>query len=142
MLFNLSPDPFTLASEATQVPVQLLVAISRVESSDHPWALNIEGKSIYAKDRQETEHFLKHASDDVDIGLMQVNYRIWGQHLGLTKDDLLDPYTNAWAGAVILRFYLSQYPFWEAIGRYHSTNRTRQIEYAWRVYQALLPNSK
>lgn len=38
---------------------------------------------------------------------MQVNYRIWGRRLGITRTQLLDPYINAWAGAVILRLYLS-----------------------------------
>jgi len=143
MLFHLSPDPFTHASQATQVPSQLLVAISRVESTHHPWALNIGGKPVYAKNREEAERILQEVQDNnVDIGHMQVNYRIWGEYLGLTKAQLLDPYTNAWAGAVILRFYLSQYPFWEAIGRYHSHNTNRRLEYAWRVYQALMQSSR
>lgn len=137
ILFNLSPDPFVYANQTTQIPVQLLVAISKVESSHHPWALNIGGSPVYASNRNEAERILNKTSDNVDIGHMQVNYRIWGKHLGVTKTQLLDPYTNAWAGAVILRFYLSQYPFWEAVGRYHSGNRQRQIVYTWRVYGAL-----
>ena len=135
MLFNLSPDPFTHASQATQVPPQILVAISRVESTHHPWALNIGGKPVYARTRDEAEWILEGIVDNnVDIGHMQVNYRIWGKYLGLSKAQLLDPYINTWAGAVILRFYLSQYPFWEAIGRYHSPDRNRQVSYAWKVY--------
>jgi soluble lytic murein transglycosylase-like protein len=137
MLLNLSPDPFTHASQATQVPPQLLVAISRVESTHHPWALNMNGQGIYPKSRHEAEQFLRQSSDNVDIGHMQVNYRIWGKYLGLTKAQLLDPYINARAGALILRIYLSRFPFWEAIGRYHSPDRNRQIGYAWRVYHAL-----
>jgi len=138
MLFASSPDPFTYASQATGVPVQLLVAISRVESSHHPWALNIDGIAVYPQSREEAERILEEAADNVDIGHMQVNYRIWGKRLGLTKVHLLDPHTNAWAGARILRYYLTQYSFWEAIGRYHSAYRNRQIEYAWRVYRSFL----
>lgn len=130
-------DPFTYASQATQVPVPLLVAISRTESSHHPWALNIEGKAVYPKSRKDAEQILRRSPDNVDIGHMQVNYRIWGKKLGLTKTELIDPYINAWAGAVILRFYLSQYSFWQAIGLYHSPDRNRQIQYTWRVYQTL-----
>lgn len=137
MLLNLSPDPFTPASQATQVPPQLLVAISRVESTHHPWALNMNGQGIYPKSRHEAEQLLRQSSDNVDIGHMQVNYRIWGKYLGFTKAQLLDPYINARAGALILRIYLLRYPFWEAIGRYHSPDRNRQIGYAWRVYHAL-----
>jgi len=133
-------DPFTDASRATGIPVQLLVAISRVESSHHPWALNLNGKAVYPSSREEAEEILRSVPDNVDIGLMQINFRIWGGRLGLSKTQLLDPYMSAWAGAVILRFYLSQYPFWEAVGRYHSGNRDRQIGYAWQVYQTLLSN--
>lgn len=142
MVLSLQPDPFTYASQATGVPAQLLAAISRVESSHHPWALNINGKSAYPRSREEAEEILNKAPDNVDIGHMQVNYRIWGKRLGLTKAQLLDPHTSAWAGAVILRFYLSQHPFWEAVGRYHSGDRNRQIWYAWRVYRAFPVNTE
>lgn len=131
-------DTFTDASRATGIPVQLLVAISRVESSHHPWAINIDGRAVYPQNREEAEKTLGFAPENVDIGHMQINYRIWGKRLGLTKVQLLDPHISTWAGAMILRFYLSQYPFWEAIGRYHSGDRERQIGYAWRVYEALL----
>lgn len=142
LLFASSPDPFAYASQATGVPAQLLVAISRVESSHHPWALNIEGTAFYPRSREEAERILEGAADNVDIGLMQVNYRTWGRRMGLTKVQLLDSYINTWAGAVILRLYLSRYPFWEAVGRYHSAYRNRQIGYAWRVYQALSENGE
>jgi soluble lytic murein transglycosylase-like protein len=142
MLFASSPDPFTYASQATGVPTQLLVAISRVESSHHPWALNIKRRAIYPESREQAEKILRNTPDHVDIGHMQVNYRIWGKRLGVTKAELLDPYINAWAGAMILRYYLAQYSFWEAIGRYHSGDRNRQIWYAWRVYRAFPVNTE
>jgi soluble lytic murein transglycosylase-like protein len=142
MLFNLSPDPFVYASQATGVPVQLLVAVSRVESSHHPWALNMDGQAVYPESREEAEEILKETSDNVDIGHMQVNYRIWGKRLGLTKTQLLDPHISAWAGAVILQYYLTKHSFWEAIGRYHSSDKNRQIWYAWRVYRAFPVNTE
>ena len=142
MLLALSPDPFIQASQATQIPVPLLRAISRVESAHHPWALNLNGRGLFLQNRQEAERMINGSSDDIDIGHMQVHYRTWRSYLGLTKTQLLDPYLNAWAGAVILRYYLSRYPFWEAIGRYHSDDRERQIGYAWRVYQALLAEDR
>lgn len=132
------PDPFTYAASVTGIPIQLLVAIAHVESSHHPWALNIDGAPVYPKSREETERILRSAPENVDIGLMQINFRIWGRTLGLTKTELLDSYVNVWAGAVILRYYLLQYPFWEAVGRYHSVKRKRQIRYAWRIHAAIL----
>lgn len=130
-------DPFSYASSATGIPVQILVAISRVESSHHPWALNLDGKPVYPRSREEAAIILRSAPENTDIGLMQVNFRIWGTKLGLTREQLLDPFLNVWAGSVILRHYFSRYPFWEAVGRYHSGEKSRQIWYAWRVNQAL-----
>lgn len=130
-------DPFSYASSATGIPVQILVAISRVESSHHPWALNLDGKAVYPSSREEAEKILQSAPENTDIGLMQVNFRIWGARLGLTKEQLLDPFLNVWAGAVIFRHYLTRYPFWEAVGRYHSGEKDRQIWYAWRVHRTL-----
>lgn len=132
------PDPFTYASSVTGIPIQLLVAISHVESSHHPWAINIDGAPIYPKSREEAQRILQSAPKNVDIGLMQINFRIWGRTLGLTKTELLNPHLNVWAGATILRYYLSRYDFWEAIGRYHSGKRTRQIVYAWKIYEKIL----
>lgn len=137
-----SPDLFTYASSVTGIPIQLLVAISYVESSHHPWALNIDGEPVYPKSREEAERILQSAQDNVDIGLMQINFRIWGRILGLAKTELLDPYINVWAGAIILRYYLSHYPFWEAVGRYHSIAKERKVGYAWRVYRRLLTNGR
>lgn len=133
-------DPFSYASAATGIPVQILLAISRVESDHHPWALNLDGKGVYPSSREEAEKILESAPENTDIGLMQVNFRIWGAALGVTKGQLLDPYLNVWSGSIILRHYLSRYSFWEAIGRYHSGDRNRQIGYAWRIYQAFLSN--
>lgn len=130
-------DPFSYASSATGIPVQLLVAISQVESSRHPWALNLDGKAVYPSSVEEAEKILQSAPENTDIGLMQVNFRIWGANLGMTKEQLLDPFLNVWAGAVIFRHYLLRYPFWEAVGRYHSGEKDRQIWYAWRVYRTL-----
>jgi hypothetical protein len=145
-LFAAEIDPFTSASRQTGVPITLLVAISQVESRHHPWALNHEGKAFYPKTRSDAEAILSEASDNIDIGPMQIHYKTWGHLLKLHKVDLLDPYTNVLAGAVILRYLLVRYPFWEAIGRYHAgekkkegpAEKQRQIEYAWRVYHALI----
>jgi soluble lytic murein transglycosylase-like protein len=131
-------DPFTYAASVTGIPIQLLVAISHVESSHHPWALNIDGAPVYPRSRTEAERILQSVPENVDIGLMQINFRIWGRTLGLTKTELLDPYINVWTGAIILRYYLSRYDFWEAVGRYHSGSGNRQIIYSWKVYETIL----
>jgi soluble lytic murein transglycosylase-like protein len=139
-------DPFTYASRATGVPVDLLVAISFVESGHNPYALNVNGKGVFPSTINEAYQILSKTSEHVDIGHMQIHYNSWGHILKISKVDLLDPYINAWAGAIILRYNLTRYPFWEAIGRYHtgekrdegSVENERQVAYAWKVYFVLI----
>ena len=79
-------------------------------------------------------------TDNVDIGLMQVNWRTWRKHalgLGLTPYDLLDPQTNLEMGCRILAGALSTRGSFEArLGRYHSWRRERGRWYARRVLAA------
>src|SRR5262249_53686439 len=93
-------DPYLAASQDTGVPLALLAAIAGAESAYHPWALNESGQQIYCHSRAEAETIMTAVnSEDVDIGLMQINYRLWGRRLGLTREQLLDPRINLLAGA-------------------------------------------
>jgi soluble lytic murein transglycosylase-like protein len=130
-------DPFTYASRLTGVPRKLLVAISWVKSSHKPFALNISGASVYPRNYQHAWKILRQTNSRVDIGLMQISYAVWGRRLRLSKEALLNPYTNVLAGAAILKRLLKRYPLWEAVGRYNSARRDRQVRYAWKVYRAL-----
>src|SRR5262249_48106646 len=42
--------------------------------------------------------------DNVDIGLMQINWGHWGKRFGLSKTNLLDPWLNVFLGARILQY--------------------------------------
>ena len=79
-------------------------------------------------------------TDNVDIGLMQVNWRTWGKAArshGLGPYDLLDPQTNLWMGCRILVEALSgRGSFVARLGRYHSRRPERGRWYARRVLAA------
>ena len=117
-----------------------------VESSGSPWALHVgigKGYAFYPAGKSEARRFLAVSlalTDNVDIGLMQVNWRAWGEtarRFGLGPYDLLDPQTNMWMGCRILVQVLSGRGSFEArLGRYHSQRPERGRRYAQRVLAA------
>ncbi len=136
---TLSGDPYTAASAATGVPVDLLAAVAGAESGYHPWALNIAGKQVYCRSRAEAQALLDASGDDVDIGLMQVNWRRWGKKFGLSKRELLEPVVNLLVGARILKLCLErQGALWDRIGSYHSARPAERSRYNQEVYAAYL----
>jgi len=137
-------DLYFKAAEESGIPVNVLVAIAGAESAWHPWALNVSGREIYCAS-QEAALAAANAADDVDIGLMQINYRIWGERLGLSKAQLLDPLTNLMAGAKILKACLGVRPadagpaeVWKCIAIYHSRKTGAGARYNRRVYNTYL----
>ena len=128
-------DPYVAASQSTGVPLELLAAIAGAESAYHPWALNLRGRQVYCRSRAEAER-LMNSFDDVDVGLMQINFLRWGRRLGLSKSQLLDPPTNLLAGARILRQCLSRSgDLWQRIGAYHSSRPEERRRYNQEVYK-------
>ena len=117
-----------------------------VESSGSPWALHVgigKGYTFYPAGKREARRFLAVSlalTDNVDIGLMQVNWRTWGEaarRFGLGPYDLLDPQTSMLMGCRILAQALSGRGSFEArLGRYHSQHPERGRWYARRVLAA------
>lgn len=131
-------DPYVAAAQSTGVPLELLAAIAGAESAYHPWALNLRGRQVYCRSRAEAERLIS-GFDDVDIGLMQVNFPRWGRRLGLSKSQLLDPPTNLLAGARILRECLNRSgDLWQRIGAYHSGRPNERRRYNQEVYKNYL----
>ena len=128
------------------LPGNVVEGIIRVESGGNPWALRVgigKGYSFYPKSRAEAWRLLAVSlalNDNVDIGLMQVNWRTWRtmvRGLGLDAYDLLDAQTNVKMGCRILTQALSTPGSFEArLGRYHSPTPERGLWYARRVLAA------
>ena len=142
----LTPEVYLRAAAATGVPVELLLAISHVESDFQPYALNIAGRSFFPSSRYEALGILKRSSDNVDIGLMQVNWGLWGKRFDLSKFELLDPQLNVVAGAKILEYCIHISGSWrKGVGLYHSQKYLRQwdyIEKVWRSYRCVLTKTR
>lgn len=134
-------SPYLLAAREAKVPLDLLVAIAGAESGYHPWALNIHGHQVFCQSREEAEMVLAGTpTDDVDIGLMQINWRFWGPRSGMTsKGELLDPRKNLAVGAAILKDGLSRGgSLWHRISNYHSGGPQERQRYNKLVYDAYL----
>ncbi len=128
------------------LPSRVVEGIIVVESGGHPWALQVgigKGYSFYPKDRHEARRYLTVSlalTDNVDIGLMQINWRTWGKKirsLGLNAYDLLEPKVNLEMGCHVLAQAMATSGSFEArLGRYHSRSRERGRWYARKVLAA------
>ena len=128
------------------LPSSVVEGIIMVESGGNPWALHVgigKGYSFYPKSRTAARRFLAVSlafTDNVDIGLMQVNWKTWGQSvhaMGLDANDLLDGQINMRVGCRILGEALSgRGTFLARLGRYHSQRPERSRWYARRVLTA------
>lgn len=109
---------FEEAAARYRVPSSLLMAISRVESSGNPQAINRNPDGSY------------------DIGHMQINSR-WLPLLkryGIDERSLFDACTNTYVGAWILAQNIHRLGYgWDAIGAYNARSPSKRMAYARKV---------
>jgi soluble lytic murein transglycosylase-like protein len=135
--WGFSGDVFLRASAAVGIPVELLLAISHVESGFHPHAIYMSGHSYFPSSQKEAIRLLLRSGNNVDIGLMQVNWGFWGDKFGLSKVELLDPQFNVLVGAKILQHCVRvNGSWWKGVATYHSPRDPRQREYVKEVWQS------
>ena len=128
------------------LPSSVVEGIILVESGGNPWALQVgigKGYSFYPRSAAEARRLLAVSlalTGNVDIGLMQINWRTWGESvgaLGLDAYDLLEARTNMEIGCrVVARALSGNGPFLTRLGRYHSLRPERGRWYARRVMAA------
>lgn len=128
------------------LPSSVVEGIIMVESGGNPWALHVgigKGYAFYPASEREARRLLAVSlalTDNVDVGLMQINWRTWRESvraLGLDADDLLDAKPNMQMGCRILAEALSgRGTFMARLGRYHSLRAERGLWYARRVMAA------
>lgn len=124
------PVAYRIVAMRHQIPVDILYAVAlaesgrayRGENKPWPWALNIDGRSVYCESQRDAVHQAAQAiqfNQPVDVGLMQVSWR-WHQQRFTSIDESLEPLKNLDAGAMILYEQFEQTrDWWDAVGRYH-----------------------
>lgn len=119
------------AAERTGVPIDLLLAISRVETgrggpepAPWPWTINADGHGSFYDSKEEavaaaTEH-LSDGTGTFDVGCFQLNIR-WHGAAFATLDDMFDPVRNAeYAAEFLLQLYQESGDWRAAVSAYHS----------------------
>ena len=131
---------FATVSDELNVPLPLLRAIARVESDQHSFALNIEGKSFFFATKAEAITAARRAlaaGKSFDSGIMQVNSQ-WLARFNISLATVFDPAANIWLGAWILRQNIKQHGNLKtAVAHYHSPDAERGNRYALKVSAAL-----
>lgn len=122
----------------------LVRGVIETESRSNPLAIGVQYKGVhrgyFPQDRAYAQGLLGMVlkfTDNVGIGLMQINWAAWGKTLPLSPHDLLEPETNLRVGCQILRDELIRYGVETGIGAYHSPTPWRREGYARTVQQAI-----
>ena len=120
------------ASQSSGVPIDILLAIARVETGRRhdgslnpwPWTINADGKGAFYDSKAlavaaATAH-LTDGTGTFDIGCFQLNLRWHGDGFA-TFDDMFDPQKNADAAAQFLQSLYHELGNWtDAVAAYHS----------------------
>lgn len=149
-----SPGPLcdnaaALASQATGVPIDILLAISRVESGRRqddgfgpwPWTINADGKGAFFDAKADAVAaagvHLTDGTDTFDVGCFQLNYRYHGQAFA-TFEDMFDPDQNAnYAARFLMSLYEEKGSWADAVAAYHSRTPDLAGTYLKRVKAVL-----
>ena len=118
-------------------PTGLLAAIAKIESSTRTLAVNIKGKSIIASSVNDAKSIIQQKLEEgvtnIDIGVMQLNYRWHGKKF-VDLDAMLDPRKNIAYAAKMLKSLKDQYGDWQsAIRYYHSYTPVYNMAYSRKV---------
>ncbi len=132
---------------ARRIPSQLLSAISLAESGrwdkkrkelrPWPWTVYAEGRGRYFGDKQsairEVRALKRKGVRNIDVGCMQVNLH-WHPDAFDDLETAFDPASNvAYAGDLLTRLFKETRSWSEAMGRYHSSTRSRKRSYAMKI---------
>nr|MEC9422292.1 transglycosylase SLT domain-containing protein [Pseudomonadota bacterium] len=116
------------AARKYNVPLGVLYAVGLTETgrrnSLYPYALNIEGKSVFPPSRQAAKQDVmdaqQHGKKLIDIGCMQINHHYPGDQFR-SVDQMLEPRANVQYAARFLKDLRRRQGSWTmAVARYHA----------------------
>ncbi|MBG1233182.1 transglycosylase SLT domain-containing protein [Aestuariivirga litoralis] len=121
-------------SDSEQVPLGVLYAVGMTESGNkgslHPYALNIQGKSVITYSQEDAMRQFRWARMQgkklIDLGCMQVNWHYHGKNFA-SPEEMLDPQKNIIYAARFLKELRASEGGWtQAVARYHASPRIPQ----------------
>lgn len=125
---NVCERQLQAASASENVPIQVLYAVGLTETGRkgklHPYALNIEGKTVFtaseAEAMTEFRAARKHGKILIDLGCMQINHHFHGSEFP-SVEAMLDPELNVRYAARFLKTLYAREGSWSmAVARYHA----------------------
>lgn len=136
------------AAEKYDIPLGVLYAVGMTETgrkgSLHPFALNIEGKSVFAGSADEALKVFararKRGAKLIDLGCMQINHHYHGREFESPRD-MLTPALNVTYAAKFLKQLRKREGSWTmAVARYHAgpNNNPAQKRYICAVIRNLV----
>ena len=136
------------ASASEQVPLGVLYAVGLTETGRkgklHPFALNIEGRTVFADSPAAAMKEFARAREDgvklIDLGCMQINHHYHGGEFP-TVAAMLEPERNVSYAARFLRQLREREGSWTmAVARYHAgpNNNPAQKRYICAVIRNLV----
>lgn len=138
--------PFIAPAELYyHLPRGLLGAMAVVESGrfgiPYPWALNIAGQSVMARDYRDAAKKLRDSNGlarrDIAIGCLQIHMAYHLAPFG-APEWALHPRYNVWYGAMFLHRLAAEYGDWpRAIAHYHASDPTAQRRYLCQIAAVL-----
>ena len=136
------------AAREQSVPLGVLYAVAMTESGNrgslHPYALNIEGRTVFARSAEDALATFEAARASgvrlIDLGCMQVNHHYHGRKFTSVRA-MLDPAGNVSYAAGFLRQLRVREGSWAmAVARYHAgpDNNPAQKRYICAVIRNLV----
>ena len=136
------------AAREQSVPLGVLYAVALTETGNkgslHPYALNIEGRTVFAKSVDDALAAFEAARASgarlIDLGCMQVNHHYHGRKF-ISVRAMLDPASNVSYAAGFLRRLRDSEGSWSmAVARYHAgpNNNPAQKRYICAVIRNLV----
>ena len=115
------------------VPPDLMVAVGRVESGLHPYAVNAEGRSTIAPDAATAVALVEQARSEglrrIDVGCGQINL-YWHPFAFADLNTAFDPEANAEYAAAFMASLFRRHGDWtQAVAHYHSNRPEHQQRY-------------
>ncbi len=134
-----SADCYEKVSEKYTINPAILKAIAKTESNENPYAINVNGKSIFPKTYDEASRWVNYlwayrGYYKFDLGYMQISHRNIEAY-NINPLDLLDPcYNLSWGGYILKNSFNKHGYNWKGIERYNGVNP----KYPWKVYKSLI----